>query len=257
MTKPRNVIRVVDDAVEEVPLPDPRDADMLDVTTRAGYVSEERYRRGLQTAYELGVRDAKAALPLIAVVAAVVGGILATFVIAGIALAATPRPVLDFASPDRGPAEAPGELSRPSHDGTAAMTPASTSPSATIGTGPASLEAATDPDPSVATDHGLEGDASHMGPGYGRSYLALPWGPGVRVRICGPAACVVQTSTDAGPALFMQRRGRVADLSDAVFAQLCGCSAAIGESPGLIPVTVERIGRRQVTRPTLPPTDLP
>ena len=69
----------------------------------------------------------------------------------------------------------------------------------------------------------LRGVASFMAPGYGARYLALPGGPGITVRICGPAACVVRTSTDAGPDLAMQRAGRVADLSFADFALVCGC----------------------------------
>ncbi|MCX7335503.1 MAG: hypothetical protein NTV85_28645 [Hyphomicrobiales bacterium] len=67
----------------------------------------------------------------------------------------------------------------------------------------------------------LRGVASTYGPGWD-GWLALPQGPGVRVRICGAGGCVVRTSTDAGPSLAMQRRGRVADLDVAAFELVCG-----------------------------------
>ena len=96
----------------------------------------------------------------------------------------------------------------------------------------------------------LTGIASYVGRSYGPRYLALPAGPGHRVTICGRAACVTRTSTDAGPALFLQRQGRIADLSWADFGRVCGCSP---ELVGLTHVTVApAIG---VPVPTLPPTD--
>jgi len=101
------------------------------------------------------------------------------------------------------------------------------------------------------SDAVLDGLASHMGHGVPADYLALPWGSGVAVEICGPAACVRMRSTDAGPSLAMQRRGRVADLSVAVFERVCGCSSELG----LVPVVVTRIASRALSRPTLPPTD--
>ena len=81
----------------------------------------------------------------------------------------------------------------------------------------------------------LRGVASFMAPAYGAGYLALPAGPGHRVTICGPAACVTRTSNDAGPDLAMQRRGRVADLSFRDFATVCGCNPWV---VGLVRVTV-------------------
>lgn len=73
-----------------------------------------------------------------------------------------------------------------------------------------------------------------MGPGCGRSYLALPGGPGHHVRICA-ARCLVMTSTDAGPALFLQRRGRIADMNDWAWSYVTGLPL----SRGLGTVTVE------------------
>lgn len=93
----------------------------------------------------------------------------------------------------------------------------------------------------------VSGIASFVGPSYGPEYLALPEGPGVTVRICGPAACVTRTSTDAGPDLAMQRARRVADLSFADFAEVCGCDPWL---VGLTPVTVD-----YGAAPTAPPTD--
>lgn len=60
--------------------------------------------------------------------------------------------------------------------------------------------------------------------GHGSRYLAIPEGPGHRVRIIGPAGAVTVTSTDAGPALFRQRQGRIGDLALGLWARVCGRS---------------------------------
>jgi hypothetical protein len=73
-----------------------------------------------------------------------------------------------------------------------------------------------------------------MGSGFGHRYLALPGGPGIRVRICA-ARCLVMTSTDAGPALFEQRAGRIADLNEWAWSYVSGLPL----SRGLAHVTVE------------------
>lgn len=78
-----------------------------------------------------------------------------------------------------------------------------------------------------------------MGSGYPSSYLALPMGPGYLARICGAHSCVTMRSTDAGPDLAMQRAGRIADLSVAVFEEVCGVPASVG----LCPVSVAILGR--------------
>jgi hypothetical protein len=74
----------------------------------------------------------------------------------------------------------------------------------------------------------LRGVASWMPERYGSRYLALPQGPGHRVRICGSASCIVRTSTDAGPSKAMQRLGRLVDLSVRDFERICGCSRSVG-----------------------------
>jgi len=73
----------------------------------------------------------------------------------------------------------------------------------------------------------LRGYASTYGPGWD-GWLALPQGPGVHVRICGAGGCVVRTSTDAGPSLAMQRRGRIADLDVRTFEAVCGVPWTVG-----------------------------
>ncbi len=105
------------------------------------------------------------------------------------------------------------------------------------------------PSAAGAPSRTIRGIASFVASRYGDRYLALPDGPGHSVRICGPATCVVRTSTDAGPALFLQRQGRIADLSRADFARLCGCTP---EVVGLIHVTVTRFDG---PAPTPPATD--
>ena len=74
----------------------------------------------------------------------------------------------------------------------------------------------------------VSGVASRMGPAFPSSYLALPRGAGITVRICGAGGCVTMRSTDAGPDLAMQRAGRVADLSDAVWQAVCGLPLSAG-----------------------------
>lgn len=90
--------------------------------------------------------------------------------------------------------------------------------------------------PSAAPDPArvVRGIASTYGPGFA-GFLALPEGPGIRVRICGPAACVVRTSNDSGPNRAMQRKGRVVDLDVATFEKVAGASWR----KGLVRVTVE------------------
>lgn len=104
----------------------------------------------------------------------------------------------------------------------AAMTPAGT-------TTPAPARAL----PAAGVASGI---ASTYGPGW-TGALAVPEGPGVRVRVCGPGGCVVRISTDAGPDLAMQRAGRVVDLDVPSFELVCGC----GWRRGLVRVTVERL----------------
>ena len=106
-------------------------------------------------------------------------------------------------------------LPSPDVDGLRTGAPGAPPPSAT-GMRPA-------PTGEPRTAASLRGIASFVGPGYGARYLALPSGRGHTVRICGPAACVVRTSTDSGPDLAMQRAGRVADLSFHDFGVVCGC----------------------------------
>ena len=80
----------------------------------------------------------------------------------------------------------------------------------------------------------VAGIASTYGPGFD-GYLALPSGPGHRVRVCGAAGCVERVSNDTGPDLAMQRLGRVVDLSVADFEAVSGQPWRVG----LTRVTVE------------------
>lgn len=93
----------------------------------------------------------------------------------------------------------------------------------------ATLERSTPPPARV-----VRGIASTYGPGFD-GYLALPEGRGIRVRICGPARCVIRTSNDAGPSRKMQRAGRIVDLDVETFEAVSGASWR----KGLVRVTVE------------------
>lgn len=90
--------------------------------------------------------------------------------------------------------------------------------------------------PSAAPDPArvVRGIASTYGPGFA-GFLALPEGPGIRVRVCGPASCVERTSNDAGPSRKMQRAGRIVDLDVETFEAVSGASWR----KGLVRVTVE------------------
>ena len=90
------------------------------------------------------------------------------------------------------------------------------------------------PAPSTAPHSStLTGLASTYGPGYD-GYMALPSGPGHRVRICGAGGCVVETSNDTGPVPSLHR---VADLDVATFERVCG----VPWTRGLCRVSVEVI----------------
>ncbi len=75
--------------------------------------------------------------------------------------------------------------------------------------------------PGVSVSGTLTGIASWMPERFGPAYLALPEGPGIRVRICA-ATCLVMVSTDAGPDLASQRAGRVADIGVLAWERITG-----------------------------------
>lgn len=80
----------------------------------------------------------------------------------------------------------------------------------------------------------LRGTLAHMGMApVGPRYAAIPWGPGIRVRICA-ARCVTVVSADTGPSLAMQRAGRVADVSVELFERICGRPASAGLCQGTV-----------------------
>ena len=87
--------------------------------------------------------------------------------------------------------------------------------------------------PTGSTTGVQRGTASTYGPGYD-GWLALPSGPGHRVRVCGAGGCIVRVSNDAGPSLAMQRLGRIVDLDVADFETVCG----VPWTRGLCRVTV-------------------
>ena len=74
----------------------------------------------------------------------------------------------------------------------------------------------------ISAVSGREGTLWQAKPSHGPNYLAIPEGPGVKVRIDGPAGSVTMVSTDAGPALSMQRKGRIGDLAIGRWREVCG-----------------------------------
>lgn len=104
--------------------------------------------------------------------------------------------------------------------------------------------------PAAALGTAIEGGtASHYGSSCLEGCLALPIGPGHRVRVCGAGGCITRVSNDAGPSLAMQRQGRIVDLARNDFERVCG----LPWTAGLCRVTVEYLDDGPV--PTPPATD--
>lgn len=101
---------------------------------------------------------------------------------------------------------------------------------------------------SVSPHVGRDGAIAHTGST--TPYLAIPLGPGVRVRICGPAACITATSTDGGPNRAMLLAGRIADLDIPRWERVCGVPASAGLCQGSW-----RVVGAEAPRVTPPPTD--
>lgn len=77
-----------------------------------------------------------------------------------------------------------------------------------------------------------QGDLAWADESHGPGYLAIPIGPGYRVRVCGPAACVVMRSTDAGPNHERLEAGRIADVAVGTWERICGVPRRFGLCPG-------------------------
>ena len=131
------------------------------------------------------------------------------------------------------------------------------------------------PAPSVSESSTLSSGAptrsgvwAYAKPSHGRGYLAIPEGPGWIVWVCGPLDCFERVSTDAGPELWLQRAGRIGDLSAVMFQRACGpLSAGLCRGSYAILGAADQSGedpprhpdddrmRAEDAAPTLPPTD--
>ena len=76
-----------------------------------------------------------------------------------------------------------------------------------------------------------QGTWAWANPSHGDRYLATPEKRGTQVRVCGPRDCLTLTTNDVGPALYLQRAGRIGDLSAATFEVICG-ELRFGLCPG-------------------------
>lgn len=198
---------------------DPRDADPLHVVERELEVWEAGYAAAID-----GQRWRVAGLLLAGLSGAIVGALLTVAIVSAAAPRSGSLPPIPVADA--------GQTGAPRGQAGTGFAPG-------VATGPAAAEF-----PSGAP---ITGIASYVGAFLGDRYLALPEGRGVRVRICAGDRCIVRTSTDAGPDLAMQRRGRVADVSYRDFAWLCRCHPP---DVGLVPVTVTRLGPGVTPPPT-------
>ena len=94
---------------------------------------------------------------------------------------------------------------------------------AAIGTGPARLAEAGDPNPSPV----LRGRASWVRASLGSRYLAARMPKGTVLRICGPLACTTGVVMDYGPSKRLHP-DRIVDLSRVRFARVCGDPILLG-----------------------------
>ncbi len=209
--------------------PNPRDTDPLvptdvDEAYADGFVAGVAHAIATEPAHRVGTRVAVAML----IAAAFALGVVAHAVLA--ARPGTSEALAAQASAGGGSSAASLVPGVPHSVSAAAPQPSVSVHDSVSVTGPTPTEP-----PAIAS-----GLASYVRPSLGAGYLALPVGPGHRVRICSAHGCIVRTSTDAGPALFEQRRGRVADLSFSDFHTLCGgCDP---KSVGLLVVSIEDVG---------------
>lgn len=163
----------------------------------------------------------------LAFVLGMAAGLLLAWAIAASVVAAPPRPPTD-------PASAPPPWS------TGAVSPPIIPQPTATGTGPALTAAPATPKPSPAPRPtgrigsavaAFRGTASW---GYGWSGVVTRLPRGTRIRVCGARGCWSGRSTGFGP---QASTGRIADLSRAVFADICGDPAL-----GLCPVLLEVLG---------------
>ena len=225
-----------------MPNPDPlhvvRDDERLLIRV-GGELLDER-------AYRIGLVDGAASHPLWGRIIAVIVGAF----IAGLLIGRLIVPV--SAAPRSGQTTERFDLSPPS---SAALSGAPRSGTAVEAAAEATRVAPTPvggvgAPPSPAADVGTaiaSGIVAYAAPALGDRYLALPGGPGALVRICARSGtvCLDRVSTDAGPALSMQRAGRIADVSFVDFAWLCRCDPP---NVGLLVATIEWI-RPELTPP--------
>lgn len=94
---------------------------------------------------------------------------------------------------------------------------------AAIGTGPARLAEAGDPNPSPV----LRGRASWVRASLGSRYLAARLPKGTVLRICGALGCVTGVVMDYGPSKRLHP-DRIVDLSRVDFARICGDPILLG-----------------------------
>lgn len=81
-------------------------------------------------------------------------------------------------------------------------------------------------EPVLANHNGRYGTWAYASASHGSRYLAIPEGRGWIVEVCGPLDCLERVSTDAGPELWLQRAGRIGDLSSVDFRVVCGPTSA-------------------------------
>jgi hypothetical protein len=78
--------------------------------------------------------------------------------------------------------------------------------------------------PSPTHSLAFTGIASHYSAAYSEAWVAIPQGPGWRIRVCGPGSCRELVTTDKGPTI----PGRIVDLPYHAFEAICGVPASYG-----------------------------
>ncbi len=102
---------------------------------------------------------------------------------------------------------------------------------------PSGADVSSGPDPSPAPTLRpvvFSGIASHYSAAYSEWWVAIPQGPGYRIRVCGAGGCRTLLSTDTGPTV----PGRIVDLPIHAWEAVCG----VPWWYGLCPVSVAIVG---------------
>jgi hypothetical protein len=197
-------------------------------------------------------------LLIVAVAAAIIGGLLTLSAVQAASLLAAPRaaaiPTTTVARDLSGPIAGASGSPLPGAPPTATRPTDVASPGSMAAVGsdapypvdPRLSSGGAPPDGAIGSVL-LAGRANFAASSHGPNYLAIRFDRGTRVRICGAGGCRVMRSTDYGP---KRTTGDLADIALVRFAAICGLSIGEARQAGECDVEIELLGRTP-----LPETD--